>query len=124
AGLRPPDDGRTVKPIAATRTPDDTLEAVCGRSVTILGSTGSIGVNSCDVIVHARKTYGPEAFPVTALTAGENVKLLIEQAKAIRPRLAVIGNEALFGELQAGLAGTGIETAAGRQAVIDAAARP
>jgi 1-deoxy-D-xylulose-5-phosphate reductoisomerase len=113
-----------VKPIAATRTPDDTLEAVSRRSVTILGSTGSIGVNTADVISHARKAYGADAFPVVALTAGENVKVLIEQARSLKPKLAVIGNESLFGELKAGLAGTGIEVAAGRQAVIDAAARP
>jgi 1-deoxy-D-xylulose-5-phosphate reductoisomerase len=113
-----------VNPIAATRTPNDTLEAVCNRSVTVLGSTGSIGVNTCDVILHARKTYGAHAFPVTALTAGENVKVLIEQARAVKPRLAVIGNPALLGELKAGLSGTGIAVAAGREAVIDAAARP
>ncbi len=113
-----------MKPIAATVTPNDTLEAVCGRSVTILGATGSIGVNTADVILHARKVYGPHAFPVTALTAGENVQELIKQAKALKPKLAVICNAALLGELKAGLSGTGIELAAGREAVIDAAARP
>jgi len=113
-----------VIPIAATKLLNDTLETVCNRSVTVLGSTGSIGVNTCDVILHARKTYGAHAFTVTALTAGENVKVLIEQARAVKPRLAVIGNAALLGELKDGLAGTGIEVAAGRQAVIDAAARP
>lgn len=113
-----------MKPIAATRTPDDTLQAVSRRSVTILGSTGSIGANTADVILHARKAYGADAFPVVALTAGENVKVLIEQARALKPKLAVIGNESLFAELKAGLEGTGIEVAAGRQAVIDAAARP
>ena len=51
-------------------------------------------------------------------------KVLIEQALAMKPALAVIGDETLFGELKAGLAGSGIEVAAGRQAVIDAAARP
>jgi 1-deoxy-D-xylulose-5-phosphate reductoisomerase len=113
-----------VKPIAATRIPEDTLESVVGRSVTVLGSTGSIGVNTCDVIAHARKIYGAHAFPVVALTAGENVKVLIEQARALKPKLAVIGNPALFDELKAGLAGTGVEAAAGRAAVIEAAARP
>jgi 1-deoxy-D-xylulose-5-phosphate reductoisomerase len=113
-----------MKPIAATRAPDEGLEGVTARSVTILGSTGSIGVNTADVILHARKAYGAGAFPVAALTAGGNVKRLIEQARALRPKLAVIGDAALFAELKAGLAGTGIEAAAGRQAVIDAAARP
>src|SRR5688572_27092771 len=97
---------------------------VLARSVTVLGSTGSIGVNTLDVIAHVRKLHGADAMPIAALTAGENVKVLIEQAKAMKPKLAVIGNEQLFGELKAGLAGTGIEVAGGRQAVIDAAARP
>ena len=113
-----------LKPIAATRHPQDGLEEVVARSVTILGATGSIGVNTADVILHARKVYGTEAFPVTALTAGGNVKKLIEQARALKPQLAVIGDENLLGELKAGLAGTGIEMAAGRRAVIEAAARP
>jgi 1-deoxy-D-xylulose-5-phosphate reductoisomerase len=68
--------------------------------------------------------YGAHAFPIAALTAQGNVKLLIEQARALKPRLAVIGDDTLAGELKAGLADTGIETAAGRQAVIEAAARP
>jgi 1-deoxy-D-xylulose-5-phosphate reductoisomerase len=114
----------TMKPIAATKLPDIGLEGVTARSVTILGSTGSIGVNTADVITHARATYGAEAFPVMALTAGGNVENLIEQARALKPKLAVIGDESLFGQLQAGLSGTGIEVAAGRQAVIDAASRP
>jgi 1-deoxy-D-xylulose-5-phosphate reductoisomerase len=114
-----------VKPIAATRSFEElpALEAVTGRSVTVLGSTGSIGVNTCDCVAHARKVYGPDAFPITALTAQDNVAVLIEQAKALKPKLAVIGNEKRGAELKAGLAGTGIETAAGRTAVIDAASR-
>jgi 1-deoxy-D-xylulose-5-phosphate reductoisomerase len=113
-----------MKPIAATRPPAQGLEGVTARRVTILGSTGSIGVNTADVIGHARKEYGAEAFPVTALTAGGNVGRLIEQARALRPEIAVIGEESLFGELKDGLAGTGVEAAAGRRAVIEAAARP
>jgi 1-deoxy-D-xylulose-5-phosphate reductoisomerase len=115
-----------VKPIATTRIFDEmpAMDAVLGRRVTVLGSTGSIGVNTLDVIAHVRKLHGPEAMPIAALTAGNNVKLLIEQARAMHPALAVIGNEALLAELRAGLTGTGIEVAAGRKALIDAAARP
>ena len=114
-----------MRPIAAIRVFEElpALEAVVGRKVTVLGSTGSIGVNTCDVIAHARKVYGEAAFPIAALTAQGNVELLIAQARALKPKLAVIGDEKLAGELKAGLAGTGIETAAGRAAVIDAAAR-
>jgi len=100
------------------------LEDVIQRKVTVLGSTGSIGVNTLDVITHARKVYGADAFPLAALTAQGNVKLLIEQAQALRPARAVIGDASLYAELKTGLAGTGIDVAAGRDAVIAAAAMP
>jgi 1-deoxy-D-xylulose-5-phosphate reductoisomerase len=113
-------------PIAATNVFDDmpSLAEVIRRNVTVLGSTGSIGVNTLDVIAHARKVYGADAFPLTALTAQSNVTLLIEQAKLLRPARAVIGDTTLYGELKAGLAGTGIEAEAGRDAVIAAASLP
>jgi 1-deoxy-D-xylulose-5-phosphate reductoisomerase len=100
------------------------LGPVLGRRVTVLGSTGSIGVSTLSVIAHARALHGRDAFPVEALTAGGNVDTLIEQARAVRPKLAVIGDETLQARLAEGLAGTGIETAAGRAAVIEAASRP
>jgi 1-deoxy-D-xylulose-5-phosphate reductoisomerase len=113
-------------PIATTRLFADMpgLESVLARSVTVLGSTGSIGVNTLDVISHARKEYGAHAFPILALTAGGNVEKLIEQARAMKPKCAVIGDEKLYEALKAGLAGTGIEVAAGRAAVIAAADMP
>jgi len=113
-----------MKPIAANGTFDTipSLQDVIQRKVTVLGSTGSIGVNTLDVIAHARKVYGADAFPLAALTAQGNVKLLIEQSRALKPQRAVIGDVSLHAELKAGLAGTGIEAAAGRDAVISAAA--
>jgi 1-deoxy-D-xylulose-5-phosphate reductoisomerase len=115
-----------MKPIAATRIFDQLppLDDVLGRKVTVLGSTGSIGVNTLDVIAHVRKVHGPDALPITALTAGNNVNILIEQALVMKPELAVIADEAQFGELKTALAGSGIKAAAGRQAVIDASALP
>ena len=109
-----------MKPIAATRIFDELppMDEVLSRTVTVLGSTGSIGVNTLDVIAHVRQIHGASALPIAALTAGDNVKVLISQALAMKPKLAVIGNERLFGELKAGLAGTDIEVAAGRQAVV------
>jgi 1-deoxy-D-xylulose-5-phosphate reductoisomerase len=89
------------------------------RSVTVLGSTGSIGCNTLDLIGRA-----PERFRVEALTGNANVELLIEQAKQFRPRLAVIGDAAKHARLKEGLAGTGIETAGGTEALLEAAARP
>jgi 1-deoxy-D-xylulose-5-phosphate reductoisomerase len=100
------------------------LEPVLARSVSILGSTGSIGVSTLDVISHARKTYGAHAMPVEALTAHTNVTMLAKQALEIRPKLAVIGDAKLYGALKNELSGSGVEIASGRDAVIAAAARP
>ena len=57
------------------------------RRVTILGSTGSVGRNTIDII--ARQ---PEAYAVEALTAHGNATLLIEQARQLKPRFVAIGN--------------------------------
>lgn len=94
------------------------------RSLTVLGSTGSIGCSTLDIVRHARDRHGAFAFPLEALTAQSNVNALIEQAHAFRPRMAVIGDETHFHALKQGLEGTGIEAAAGRAAIVEAAARP
>jgi 1-deoxy-D-xylulose-5-phosphate reductoisomerase len=100
------------------------LSPVLARSVTILGSTGSIGESTLSVIAHAREHYGAHVLPIEALTAQANVDVLIRQAREFRPKIAVIGNESLFDRLKEGLAGTGIEAASGREGVVAAAARP
>jgi 1-deoxy-D-xylulose-5-phosphate reductoisomerase len=89
------------------------------RRVTILGSTGSVGRSTIDLI-----SREPDRFPVEALTAQSNVALLAEQALSVKPRLAVIGDESLLPDLRQRLAGSGIETAAGAGAIVEAAARP
>ncbi len=89
------------------------------RRVTILGSTGSVGRSTVDLI--ARE---PERFPVDALTAQSNVALLAEQAISLNASLAVIGDETLLSELRERLAGTGVEAAAGTGAIVEAAERP
>ncbi len=112
-------------PIAAQRhngrAPD--LGAALARSVTVLGSTGSIGVSTLDVVAHARDTYGQDVLPIVALTAQTNVKVLAEQARRFRPKLAAIADERLLGELKDALSGTGVRAAAGREAIIEAAAQ-
>jgi 1-deoxy-D-xylulose-5-phosphate reductoisomerase len=89
------------------------------RTVTILGSTGSVGCNTLDLIERF-----PDDYQVVALTAYSSVDLLAEQARRLRPQLAVIGEQDRYGELKAALAGTGIEVAAGPNALVEAAARP
>ncbi len=86
------------------------------RSVTILGSTGSVGSSTLDVIQSQ-----PEQFSIHALTAQSKVALLAEQAKKFKAKLAVIGDESLHGELKEALAGTNIKTAAGKKSIVDAA---
>jgi 1-deoxy-D-xylulose-5-phosphate reductoisomerase len=115
-----------VNALAASRDHFDitSLEPILARSVTVLGSTGSIGISTLDVVAHARKHYGADAMPVQALTAQSNVDALAQQARAVRPRIAVIGDESRYAALKDALGGTGIEVAAGRAAVIEAAARP
>jgi 1-deoxy-D-xylulose-5-phosphate reductoisomerase len=89
------------------------------RSVTVLGATGSIGCNTLDLIGRS-----PERFRVEALTGNANVELLIKQARTFSPKLVVIGEQSKYAALKSGLAGTGIEVAAGASALIEAAARP
>src|SRR5690606_7748648 len=89
------------------------------RRVTILGSTGSIGRNTIELIERDRS-----AFEVEALTAGSNYRQLAEQALRLRPALAVVADEGAYAGLRDALNGTGIEVAAGKQALVDAAQRP
>jgi 1-deoxy-D-xylulose-5-phosphate reductoisomerase len=89
------------------------------RRVSVLGSTGSIGKSTLDLIGRNSDSY-----QVVALTGRSNVGCLAEQAIAHRAELAVIGDASLYGELKERLSGTGIEAAAGEAAVIEAASRP
>jgi 1-deoxy-D-xylulose-5-phosphate reductoisomerase len=87
------------------------------RRVSVLGSTGSVGVSTLDLFDKA----GVE-IEVAALAAGRNVAKLAEQALRWRPRLAVIGDEAALPELRDRLAGSGVTAAAGASAIAEAAA--
>ena len=89
--------------------------------VSVLGATGSVGVSALDVITGGAP--GAPGFDVIALTANKNVEALAKAAIATRAELAVIADETLFGRLKSLLAGSGVEAAAGEQAVVDAAAR-
>jgi 1-deoxy-D-xylulose-5-phosphate reductoisomerase len=89
------------------------------RTVTLLGSTGSIG-DSAIALIKAQ----PEHYRIRALTAYNNVEKLAAQAKELRPDLVVIGNEALFTSLKERLKGEPIACAAGPQAIIEAAQIP
>ncbi|MFT8353365.1 MAG: 1-deoxy-D-xylulose-5-phosphate reductoisomerase [Gluconobacter japonicus] len=87
------------------------------RRISVLGSTGSIGTSTVDLL---KRMAGD--IEVRALVGGRNVALLAGQARELRAEIAVIHDEGLHEELKSRLAGSGIRTAAGRQAVIEAGA--
>jgi 1-deoxy-D-xylulose-5-phosphate reductoisomerase len=86
------------------------------RRITVLGSTGSVGVSTLDLLEKAKAPV-----EIVALTAGRNVALLAEQALTWRPQLAVIQDETKYAELRERLAGSGVAVAAGSEAVVEAA---
>lgn len=87
------------------------------RKVSVLGSTGSIGVSTLDLFEQAKVEV-----EVVALAAGRNVERLAEQALKWRPQVAVIEDQAALPRLRERLAGSGVRTAAGAAAVAEAAA--
>lgn len=89
------------------------------RSVTILGATGSIGRSTLDLI-----DRNPDRYSCVALTAQSNVEALAQAAKRSRAELAVIGDENRYAALKDALSGSGIEAAAGADAIVAAAGRP
>ncbi|SSC67769.1 1-deoxy-D-xylulose-5-phosphate reductoisomerase [Ciceribacter selenitireducens] len=95
-----------------------TLEKPQPRRLTILGSTGSIGVNTLDVV---NQLGGREAFEIGALTGNGNIELLAEQARTIGAKLAVTADESQYMTLKDALAGSGVDVAAGRSGLEEAA---
>ena len=89
------------------------------KRVTVLGSTGSVGANTIDLIERNRNAY-----EVEALTANRNVTVLADQAIKLDARMAVVADPDCYLELKSALSGTGIEVAAGPDALVDAAERP
>jgi len=87
-----------------------------GRSVSIFGATGSVGCSTLDLIGR-----DADAYEVLALTAHRDVAKLAQAAIAHRARVAVIADESRYADLKAALAGSGVEAAAGADALVDAA---
>lgn len=87
------------------------------KRISILGSTGSIGTQTVDVLDSINAG-------AVALTTNRNVKLLERQARALRPELAVAFDEAAAKELKTALADTDIRVAAGMDGLIEAASLP
>jgi 1-deoxy-D-xylulose-5-phosphate reductoisomerase len=93
------------------------MDAWRQRPLTILGSTGSIGVNTLTIAAHL-------GIPVHAVTAHRKVDELAAQARAADARVAVVGDEACYDALKSALAGSGIEARAGAAALAEVSAAP
>ena len=89
------------------------------RRISILGATGSIGQSTIDLI--ARE---PDGYEVVALTGGGNAEGLARDAIRLKAQVAVCAEDGCLSALRDALAGTGIEAATGRAALLEAAARP
>lgn len=86
------------------------------QDITILGSTGSIGTQTLDVVrAHS------DRFRVRILTAGRNWRLLADQAREFHPDLVVIADESAYPDLCDELKDTGTEVSAGTHAIIEGA---
>ena len=89
------------------------------RRISILGATGSVGTQTLSLVQENR-----DKWDVEALTANRDVEALAKLARGVGAKLAVVADPKAYGALKEALSGSGIEAAAGAQAVCDAAARP
>ena len=88
------------------------------KTISVLGSTGSIGTQTLDVI----EAY-PDRFRAGALAANRRWELLAEQARKFHPKAVAVGDETFYPQLREALAGSGIEVLAGESGVIELAGR-
>jgi 1-deoxy-D-xylulose-5-phosphate reductoisomerase len=86
------------------------------KQITILGSTGSIGTQTLDVI-----RRNPDKFEAYAITANNQDDLLIEQAKEFHPEFVVIANEAKYEKVKNALSALPMKVYTGAQAIADVA---
>ncbi|MBL7967687.1 MAG: 1-deoxy-D-xylulose-5-phosphate reductoisomerase [Prolixibacteraceae bacterium] len=82
------------------------------KRIAILGSTGSIGTQTLEVI-----SQHPDQFEVEVLTANNSIDLLIEQAKRFQPNVVVISNSCHYDQLKDALKDEPIKVYAGREAL-------
>ena len=87
------------------------------KCVSILGSTGSVGRQTLDIVEHLQ-------IPVAALTAGNNVERMAQQCRKFRPALAVMATQAAAEALRKELSDMPIEIAWGEEGLIKAATMP
>jgi 1-deoxy-D-xylulose-5-phosphate reductoisomerase len=88
------------------------------HKLTILGSTGSIGTNTVDVL---ERLGGRERFQIKALSGASNIDLLAKQAISLGAELAVTADDKNYGALKSALAGSGVKAASGQSGLMEAA---
>jgi 1-deoxy-D-xylulose-5-phosphate reductoisomerase len=96
--------------------------SAAGRTVSILGVTGSIGQSTIEVIEQLR-AQGVD-IPVEAVTAGANVSGLADACRRLKPRYAAVADPGALSQAREALAGLDIEVGAGPEALAEAANRP
>jgi len=92
------------------------------RRISILGSTGSIGVSTLRLLDETGRVG--EDYEIVALTGGRNAELLCEQALKFRPRITVLNDKSQWPRVKERLQSSGLEVACGNDAIVEAAARP
>ena len=88
------------------------MEEIQKKQIAILGSTGSIGTQALEVI-----SENDSLFEVYALTANNNVDLLIEQARKYKPEMVAIGNESHYLTLKNALSDLPVKVFAGADSI-------
>ncbi|HXN86363.1 MAG TPA: 1-deoxy-D-xylulose-5-phosphate reductoisomerase [Candidatus Binataceae bacterium] len=86
------------------------------KGISILGSTGSVGVTTLDVI-----SRFPDRFRVVAMAAGKNLEVLVDQIKRFRPELVSVATPELARDLKSRLGAEKVEIAHGMDGVISVA---
>lgn len=88
------------------------------KTITVLGSTGSVGASTLDLVIRNKENYN-----VVGLTANRNIALLAEQAKIFQAEVVAIADESFYSPLKDLLEGTGVEVLSGADGVIEVAKR-
>ena len=84
------------------------------KKIAILGSTGSIGTQTLQVI-----KQNPNRFELYAITGNNNVDLLIEQAREFKPEIVCIANESLYSKIKDALADLPIKVFSGNNSIAE-----
>ena len=89
------------------------------KTIVILGSTGSIGTSTLDIV-----DWFPEEFRVAGLTAGSNDEKLEDQIRRFRPRVVALSDASAAARLRQRCAGLPVEILAGQEGLIQVASAP